>query len=204
MQPHVHDLVRVDAATIGRLDLPAWARASLARAPWLVVRRTRDPSGIPVGVRGSAREERRATVIGAGDVVALRRPEDRVAAARLSDGRLGETARLLDGAARAAALAWGPTGSYGFELASGVPATHAGSDLDCIVRGNGATQTTLLAFAASCSDIARALHARIDVEIAFDHLGVALIEYASGRPQIAAKTADGPALVERTALVCRA
>jgi len=204
MRACVHDLVRIGPATRARLELPAWAEASLARASWVVVRRACERDGLAVGVRGATRGERCATAIADSDILARQRPEDLVSAVYSSAGALADAARQLDGAARACGLVWGPTGSYAFELASGTKATHAASDLDCIVRTTGATPAALLAFARSCGEIARTQHTRIDAELAFAGFGVALADFVTGGRRIVAKTPGGPAFVDRASLAWRA
>lgn len=215
MHCRVHDLARIAPATVARLALPAWARASLERAPWVVVRRDGqcdavlvkgDARGdaVAVGIRGATREQRYATNIALADIVLLRGPEDLVPLARASSGPLAEGARQVDEAARSAGLAWGPTGSYGFELASGAAWTHAVSDLDCVVRPTATSAILLSGFARACREIAQVGRIRIDVEVAFDGIGIALADYLSGDRRVVAKTPSGPAIVDRESLLSRA
>ena len=90
-------------------------------------------------------------------------------------------------------LPWGPTGAAGYELASGWPALHAGSDLDLLIR----CATPL------SRDQARALLAalqaqalcRLDILLETPLGGVALADWAGSAPRVLLKTATGPRLV---------
>ena len=120
-------------------SVPAWVPTSLTRAAWVVVRRARAPAGlIPVGVRGRTRAERFAALLAPDAVAARVTPEDlvRARAGATWSARAGYL-RVLDAVDELFAslgLAWGPTGSVGFELATGVAAAGTASDLDVVVR----------------------------------------------------------------------
>jgi phosphoribosyl-dephospho-CoA transferase len=90
-------------------------------------------------------------------------------------------------------LAWGPVGSVGYELASGIPAVSGASDIDVVLRAgeelSRKTARLLLVDLAS-------LPLRVDVQIETPQGAVSLAEYASGTTQIALRTLDGPRLVE--------
>ena len=142
MRPH--DLLRLaDGAGISyEGSVPAWVPASLARAPWVVVRRARIPTAlIPVGVRGSTRAERLAAFLAPTAVTARVTPEGlatvrawrQTPATHSADALL----RVLDTAEELFAsqsLVWGPTGSVGFELATAIDTVGRDSDLDIVVR----------------------------------------------------------------------
>jgi phosphoribosyl-dephospho-CoA transferase len=78
-----HDLLRLagDAGISHEGPVPAWVPVSLARAPWVVVRRAPTMAGlVPVGVRGRTRPERLAAFLSPTDVAARVSPEDLAAA----------------------------------------------------------------------------------------------------------------------------
>ena len=193
-----HDLLRVTGPTALPADAPAWALNALSDTPWVVVRRDRAPDGyLPVGVRGASRSERYGTLVAAADIRETAPPET------LTDvpGRnlpaiqaLRGLRPVLDGAG----LPWGPTGSVGFELATGHPAATSTSDLDLLVR---------------ISDLRCALPALVSLDHAFDSVecrvdcqvetlcgAAALTELADGRPQVMVRTSEGPRLVDRAAM----
>jgi phosphoribosyl-dephospho-CoA transferase len=76
--PLPHDLVRLrpgHGAVIAS-DAPSWVRASLARVPWAVVRNDRAADGkLPVGIRGTTRDQRWAATAEPAAIVAIRLPE---------------------------------------------------------------------------------------------------------------------------------
>ena len=193
-----HDLLRVTGPAALPADAPAWAVHALSGTPWVVVRRDRARDGyLPVGVRGATRSERYGTLVAAADVLETAPPET------LTDvpGRdlpamqaLRSLRSLLDDAG----LAWGPTGSVGFELATGHPAATSTSDLDLLIR---------------LTDLRCALPALVSLDVAFDSAGcrvdcqvetpcggVAFTELVDGRPEVMVRTDEGPRLVDRAAL----
>ena len=193
-----HDLLRVTGPTALPADAPAWALNALSDTPWVEVRRDRAPDGyLPVGVRGASRSERYGTLVAAADVLETAPPET------LTDvpGRNLPAIQALRGLRPVlddAGLPWGPTGSVGFELATGHPAATSTSDLDLLVR---------------ISDLRCALPALVSLDHAFDSVecrvdcqvetrcgAAALTELVDGRPEVMVRTADGPCLVDRTEL----
>jgi phosphoribosyl-dephospho-CoA transferase len=190
----VHDLVRIDPDVAARwAGAPPWVAAALQGAPWAVVRRPAMEHAIPIGVRGLDRTKRFAAEILVSDVREARSPEDLVA------GR-GENIRLERAfcacleEAQARGLRIAPIGAFGFERASGFPATRAGSDLDVLLRADGVAIGVLRSFEFACRSIARESGVPIDVEVAFGSDGVALSELVRGG-NVAAKTPHGPRIV---------
>lgn len=203
--PQVHDLVRIDPATAARWnDAPSWVRASLERAPWVVVRRgPATTTDVPIGVRGATRAERFGTNLRSADIRERLTPlqlRARIPPVPPAEASIDGAARVLHAANAVAAAAsrlgirWGPTGAYGFELAAGIRATHLTSDLDMIVLGV-LPPPTLRAFARCCERIAGATGVRIDAEVLVDGVGIALAEAVSGAPLVLAKTPTGPRLI---------
>lgn len=187
-----HDLVRLVPRAVARIarSAPDWVEGSLRAAPWAVVRRARVPGAIAAGVRGEHRDERFATELQVDEIACVLAPE----------GLLERPAtRALDAFAALAAVAragkelglrLGPTGSVGFELATGVACVSPGSDLDVVVRAHP-SDPALRRFAA----VLRELPVRVDVEIAFgEACGVALEEALRGGPMLV-KTPDGPRML---------
>jgi phosphoribosyl-dephospho-CoA transferase len=137
-RPRPHDLIRLTSGAVSLADAPAWVRASLACAPWAVVRHDRPlPGQIPVGIRGPRRELRWATYVPQDDIVGIRTPEslrhvdDWVA---IPDVAAMRALRALTPALNGGRTAWGPTGSAGFSLATGHIALGEASDLDLLLR----------------------------------------------------------------------
>jgi phosphoribosyl-dephospho-CoA transferase len=191
-----HDLVRLahpDEILTG--TEPAWVGDALAAAPWVVIRRAPAPVGqLAAGVRGPARHQRHAMLIPAGAAASIARPEDLrppasvIAPETPALAALRACRPILDGLGRP----WGPTGSAGFELATGHPATTQASDLDLIIRLgtlSGFTRATALASQLS------GLPARVDCLLETGPGAVALAELATYPDKIVLRTRSGPRLV---------
>jgi phosphoribosyl-dephospho-CoA transferase len=195
-----HDLLRLARGAGLRHEgsAPAWVIASLARAPWAVVRRARTSGGlIPVGIRGLTRGERFAALLTPDAVAARVTPEDLAAARGWRHtprarwvGPL-QTLDAVDGLFASLGIAWGPTGSVGFELATGVAAATTASDLDVVVR---APEPWPLENAREIADNLDRLPARVDVQLDVPAGAVMLAEYVRGG-RVLLRTPDGPRLV---------
>jgi phosphoribosyl-dephospho-CoA transferase len=196
-----HDLLWVTdwQALHAAAPLPAWASAdSLGRAP-VVVRRewVADRALIPVGLRGRTRSQRLAAYLERGAVRRVVRPETLAQEAAWRGqpqfgpvpalAALGRVAPMLD----ASGLRWGPGGSIGYALASGLPVLHPDSDLDLVVR----VDTPL------APDQARLLKAtlsgcecRIDMQIDTGSGGFSFAEWIRENGRVLLKTDIGPFL----------
>ena len=89
-------------------------------------------------------------------------------------------------------LAWGVTGSLGFELASGIRAAHPDSDLDLSLRAPDQLSRTE---ARTLCVLLDAAPGRIDLQLETPCGAVALREWASEAPRVLLKTQNGPLLV---------
>jgi phosphoribosyl-dephospho-CoA transferase len=194
-----HDLIRLREPIALTVDapVPAWVERALRRAPWVVVRRGQVRDGmIPVGVRGLARPQRFAAFLAVGEIADRLSPED------LTDSRYAIERARRDAAPALAALArvapilahrghrWGPGGSIGYEMATGVLTATSSSDLDLILRqdcrlepGEAVELRAALAVAAA--------PARIDVMLETPCGGVSLAELGAMRGQVLVRTPDG-------------
>jgi len=133
-----HDLVRLTPGAVSRTAVPAWVPASLAGAPWAVVRHDRPvPGQVPVGIRGPRRELRWATYVPQAGITGVRAPEDLIHVhdwAALPDVAAMRALRALTPILNRGGVVWGPTGSAGFSLATGHIAVGPASDLDLLLR----------------------------------------------------------------------
>ncbi|MDO5102140.1 MAG: malonate decarboxylase holo-ACP synthase [Lautropia sp.] len=175
--------------------LPEWFDLS-----WPVVVR-RDASGfshqVPIGVRGLQRQQRCAGWILSSQVCRVCTPEqlaepcywESYAACRLpAIGALWQVAPVLN----ELEVAWGPVGSVGFTLASGVLACRVSSDLDLLIRAPMPLPKAVL------NELAVLLkHAAcgLDIQVDTSKGGFSLTEWLLGRGQVLLKTAYGPRLV---------
>ena len=192
-----HDLLRV-ARTFS--EAPAWVVHSLERAPFVVVRRASSVDGaIAVGIRGATRSERFGTWLDPRDVqevlppeaMRLRRPAG--TRATLPAFALLEAIAPLCNASR---CAWGPTGSVGFELASGCETVTPSSDLDLLIRAEERLdRIEARSIFDTLDKVARAHSTRIDVQIETTEGAFSLAEFAHPGARVLLRGADGPRLV---------
>jgi phosphoribosyl-dephospho-CoA transferase len=185
---NAHDLLWGMTAAHLPADAPAWALDSLGA---VVVRRaTVAPGWVAVGLRGRLREQRFAALLPIAAVQRRVAPEalrEVVATRDLPALQALDQLRPL-----LAGLHWGVTGSAGFELATGVEALHAGSDLDLILRTpeplDRAEARALLATldTAVCA---------VDLQLQTPLGAVALREWAGPSRRVLLKTASGAHLV---------
>ncbi|QMV63690.1 malonate decarboxylase holo-ACP synthase [Pseudomonas berkeleyensis] len=196
--PRPHDLLWGLCPEQLPQEAPAWARAALGgHVPVVVRRAAAEPGWVAVGIRGTAREQRHATWMRVSEIRRLVSPQAVARAGRwrrhaqpqwLALRALSQLGPHLD----TLGMAWGVTGSLGFELASGISAAHPDSDLDLSLR----TPHQLP------RDWARALCAvldeapgRIDLQLETPYGAVALREWASEAPRVLLKTQSGPLLI---------
>ncbi|WP_248750946.1 malonate decarboxylase holo-ACP synthase [Pseudomonas sp. MWU15-20650] len=172
-------------------DAPAWALAAISAGHPVVVRRaSAEPDYVAVGVRGRLREQRLAAVM---PIVAVQRRVTPEALRGVTSPRDLPALRALDLLRPVLAQeAWGVTGSAGFELASGIQALHAQSDLDLMLRTpqrleRGAAEDLLAILdTAPCA---------VDLQLQTPFGAVALREWAGGSRRVLLKTASGAHLV---------
>jgi phosphoribosyl-dephospho-CoA transferase len=199
-----HDLLQIswlsDLVYIGSEQrCPLWVERSLQEAPLVVVRRAQSfDEMIPVGVRGSLRNQRFAAYL-APESIRRRITPEQLSATRgwLSNIRSEEIPGLkvlagIEEKLAAFPLAYGPTGSIGFELASGLPTATSASDLDLLIRVPERlpiplAQELIAIFSGSC---------RVDAQLETPRGAVALTEYASGQRPLLLRQNDGPVLVD--------
>jgi phosphoribosyl-dephospho-CoA transferase len=221
--PAVHSLLRVadPSALVYAGGAPEWAVAALHRLPFVVVRRDVPRCGwLPVGIRGALRAQRAPAWLPAEAAMECITP--RMLAARgagLSDrwsdrcsdpcsgwggaecseqvsspavAVLCEVRRVME--AHGFADCWGPGGSVGAELASGIRCTTPSSDLDLI----------LYVDSLPARNDARRLHedlsglpVRVDTLLETPQGGLNLADLL-GADRMLLRTARGPRLIAAT------
>jgi phosphoribosyl-dephospho-CoA transferase len=198
--PRVHDLLLLNSGRVvpARENEPCWARAALEHCPWVVVRREHaDECSIAVGVRGVRREQRWAGLVDLTDVRQaicpgllrsgtahpMRRPIPAIEALRYVESKLaGWSAE------------WGPVGSLGYELATGLCVTREDSDLDLVIC---APQSIDREMAHDLFNVLRLAPAKVDIRIETPFGGFSLEEYArEGAGKVLLRTATGRVLVQ--------
>jgi phosphoribosyl-dephospho-CoA transferase len=193
---HLADL----EALVWEARRPDWAPDALQLAPWVVVRRTAPRPGLwPVGVRGEQRLQRCAAWLPGGAVrhslsprqLAVTRPWHLRPAAQATPAiaALDEVEAILE--AHGFTGRWGPGGSAGYELASGLPCTTPHSDLDLVLY---APLPPAREHAVELHSVLSRLPVRIDALLETPNGAVALAEYARAGDMLL-RSANGPRLV---------
>jgi phosphoribosyl-dephospho-CoA transferase len=135
----VHDLILLRSSTIfpACLAQPSWVNTALGKAPWVTVRRAAARTGeVAVGVRGNDRHQRWGGFVDRSEILEIA-TVDQLRPCTLDSSRRSLPAlralECIQHQLRSIQLNWGPTGSVGFELATGRPSTRWESDLDLVI-----------------------------------------------------------------------
>ena len=197
-----HDLVwlREPIALTVDAPVPSWVEAALRRTPWVVVRRGYVRDGMmPVGVRGLTRQERFAAFLALAEIADRLSPEDLTVSRSAIEQKRRDAVPALGALTRVAPILarrrhrWGPGGSVGFEIATGVPTVTASSDLDLILRQDRRLEPNE-AFDLRAALAEAAAPARIDVILETPRGGVSLADLAAMPAQVVVRTPDGARL----------
>lgn len=220
-EPRVHDLLRVSSSSALLWDddaqgaVPDWSAAALERVPFVVVRRpSLGPHGLPVGVRGIFRSQRAPAWLpldAVGECITPRmlaaqnawRQIDAFGSAVISSPAVWVLSQVENILTRhGLAGCWGPGGSVGAELASGVKCTTPTSDLDLILY---VAEIPLESDARKLQAELTGLPVRVDTLLETSQGGVALADVVGGADQVMLRTANGPRLLPLSEIVsaCR-
>jgi phosphoribosyl-dephospho-CoA transferase len=192
--PHIHDLLllRGGSAVTTAEGVPC-AYLNSNQHPWVVVRRSRIADGlIPVGVRGAQRHQRCAGFTRLSEVLEIRQP-DQLRLTLADDSRRAlqafRTLSYLESHLVGLDMSWGPGGSVGYELASGIPTVRDDSDLDFILFAPRQLETT------EVQDLWRTISSapgKVDVLVETPLCGFSLKEFATtSQHKILLRTING-------------
>jgi phosphoribosyl-dephospho-CoA transferase len=197
MELNPHDLLEVESVTdlISYSPFPEWVETSIAKSPFVVVRRASASEGlVAVGVRGSMRNERFAAFLHVGNIVKRITPEQLAHQRKWNEHSkeifccLEQVSNLM----KAHSLKWGPVGSVGFELVSGKETTKKTSDIDIVIRF---TEGLTSKFAREIEAELKKVQVRVDVQLEAMEGAFSLSEYAaSGGKPVLLRTMNGPLL----------
>ncbi|MBD9397336.1 malonate decarboxylase holo-ACP synthase [Pseudomonas sp. PDM11] len=194
--PRVHDLLWGLTSEQLPTDAPVWCTAALHDALPVVVRRAPPRVGyVPVGLRGIARGERFATWLPVSAIDSVLSPEEVRLRKPVANANLPvwQALAVVRERLESSEFVWGVTGSAGFELATGCCATHAGSDLDLLLRT--AQPISRERARQLLADLSLA-DCRVDVQLQTPNGGLALAEWAGSAVRVMLKGEDGPLLLE--------
>jgi len=181
-----HDLLEIDAKRLlaSQASAPHWVEEELRKSPFAVVRRGLAPGHeIPIGVRGTGRNQRWAAFCHSKLVKSVLTPSQLLSRA-ISTSRANaipalRALRLLKERWTDLVLPWGPGGSVGFELASSRHAAKPTSDLDIVIF---AERRMTADEAKSLCDRAMNLPAVVDIRVETPVCGFSLKEFAGRGP----------------------
>ena len=162
-------------------------------APYVVVRRAAHEQGrIPIGIRGKSRNERFAGFVEPAAVREVFSPESLRCLSSTRNMPAFAALAALQQCWQELALAWGPAGSVGFELATGAAVVHEASDLDLLLR---ADQPLSMEQAQALHNATQALSSSVDVQVETPQGAFALKEYMARPGSLLLRTLHGPQLV---------
>ncbi|MET0638066.1 MAG: malonate decarboxylase holo-ACP synthase [Chitinophagaceae bacterium] len=199
MELKPHYLVRVRGAVgLGtHRPIPPWVIASLEYAPFLVIRRAENEDGyVPVGVRGGNRGQRFAAWLSPGKAVEVITPyslvdpvnwKSRVAESNPAIRTLHAVTPMM----RDKGWDWGPTGSAGFELATGVSTLRDESDLDLVV--DLPDKLSIRSARSLMKDLEKIALVQLDIQMNTPAGAVSMKEYTRSG-DVLIKTRTGPLL----------
>ncbi len=198
IQPH--DLIKIaDLSQLQWKEDNEWVTASLRQAPFVVVRRAEQTSDyIPVGIRGEQRNQRQAALLHRNGIEEIITPymlaEQKSWYSLDIQRRELPVLRSINKVAEIMAnWQWGPTGSAGFEIATGYPALKATSDLDIVVH---APNPIDISEAEEVLEKLDSLPIRTDIQIETNNGAFLLREWINKRAdKIILRAQNGPELV---------
>jgi phosphoribosyl-dephospho-CoA transferase len=133
---------------------------------------------LSVGIRGIERAQRWAAFCSLAGMGAIHRPEDllhrRAPDVRVSEAPAFQALMLLRERWESHSLQWGPTGSVGFELATGHVTVTRSSDLDLVLR---ADEPLTISCATALLSQADGLPAAADIVVETPFCGFSLFEF---------------------------
>ena len=188
---NAHDLLWGMTPAHAPADAPAWVLAALGAEQPVVVRRAiAQPGHVAVGVRGRLREQRFAAEMPL--ALVQRRVVPEALREVISPRDLPALRALVQLRPVLAQKDWGVSGSAGFELATGIEALHASSDLDLILRTPKPLERRDAADLQAILDTADCV---VDLQLQTPFGAVALREWAGSSRRVLLKAASGAHLV---------
>jgi phosphoribosyl-dephospho-CoA transferase len=210
MKMDVHDLIKLNSMDEKMFDmsLPVWALESLKAAPYVVVRRGKSKqiqgnNYLPIGIRGGSREERFGCLMLKQNYEKVITPKQIVEEKMWMNSSNSSWKVLLEQLEKRFQkwkdkLAWGPTGSVGFELVTKQKVTRKQSDIDLIINPklhlSVEEARQLLNELQEKSTIVN--HTIVDISMQTEKGWIALSEYAGGLGTYLIKTETGEQLVQ--------
>ena len=116
-------------------DAPLWVKEVLLRGDPVVVRREITPEDqVAVGIRGQFRSQRYAAQMPRSAIGKQLKPEALTRVDTQQFEHLAERLQSISSIMKNFSGCWGYTGSFGFELATGIKTVTPQSDIDLLIR----------------------------------------------------------------------
>ncbi|WP_368677702.1 malonate decarboxylase holo-ACP synthase [Acinetobacter lactucae] len=175
-------------------DAPHWVKEVLLRGDPVVVRRAITPvDQVAVGVRGQFRHQRYATQMPRSAINRQLKPEALTHVDMQQFAHLAERLQTISSIMKNFSGYWGYTGSFGFELATGIKTVTQQSDIDLLIR---AEQPFAKKQAVELLENFQQAGLNVDIQLQLPQGGLALKEWAGNSGKVLLKRPDGAVLVE--------
>jgi len=175
-------------------DAPHWVREILQRDVPVVVRRAITPvDQVAVGVRGQFRHQRYAAQMPRIAINRQLKPEALIHVDTQQFEHLAERLQSISNIMKNFSGCWGYTGSFGFELATGIKTVTEQSDIDLLIR---AEQPFAKKQAIELLENFQQAGLNVDIQLQLPQGGLALKEWAGNSGKVLLKRSDGAVLVE--------
>ncbi|ENV99329.1 phosphoribosyl-dephospho-CoA transferase [Acinetobacter calcoaceticus] len=190
-----HDLLWGMTADCLADDAPLWVKEVLLRGDPVVVRREITPvDQVAVGVRGQLRHQRYASQMPRSAITKQLKPEVLTHVDTQQFEHLAERLQSISYIMKNFSGCWGYTGSFGFELATGIETVTQQSDIDLLIR---AKQPFAKTQAVELLENFQQAGLNVDIQLQLPQGGLALKEWARNSGKVLLKHADGAVLVEK-------
>nr|WP_171406694.1 malonate decarboxylase holo-ACP synthase [Acinetobacter guerrae] len=192
LQPH--DLLWGMTSEILPDDVPQWVIEAVTQHQPVVVRRAEfHEDMIPVGIRGTQRNQRFAIFMPIGSITKCIKPESLIESDWMLFPHLQSSLKNIYPVMQHLDLPWGYTGSVGFELATGLRTVTKTSDIDLLIR----TKQPISKMDAQAILLRLdTLEMKLDIQLQVPTGGVALREWATTTGKVLLKRNDRAVLVE--------
>ncbi len=175
-------------------DAPLWVKEILLRGDPVVVRRAITPvDQVAVGVRGQFRYQRYAAQMPRSAIRKQLKPEALIHVDMQQFEHLVERLQSISSIMKNFSGCWGYTGSFGFELATGIKTATEQSDIDMLIR---AEQPFAKKQAIELLENFQQAGLNVDIQLQLPQGGLALKEWARNNGKVLLKRPDGAVLVE--------
>ncbi|EKU39616.1 malonate decarboxylase holo-[acyl-carrier-protein] synthase [Acinetobacter sp. WC-141] len=177
-------------------DAPLWVKQVLQRGDPVVVRRAITPGNqVAVGVRGQFRYQRYAAQMPRSAISRQLKPEalTHVDVDTQQFEHLAERLQTISSIMKNFSGCWGYTGSFGFELATGIKTVTQQSDIDLLIR---AEQPFAKKQAIELLENFQQVGLNVDIQLQLPQGGLALKEWARNSGKVLLKRSDGAVLLE--------